>query len=127
MNPSKLKNILALSLEEKYYYFIRKCTELEEVWGLHNEGWATLGDDENNTIIPFWPEEEFAKLNCSNNWQKCQPKPIALNDFIAKWIPGMIEDKRLANIFYFEEGSSKIIITPQQLLEDINSEMEKYL
>lgn len=123
----RLKNIFALTLEEKYYYFIRKCTEFEEVWGLYNEGWATLADDENNIIIPFWPEEEFAKYNCTNNWQNYHPKPIALNDFIDKWIPGMIKDKRLANIFYLEEGTSKIIITPQQLSEDINLEMEKYL
>lgn len=127
MNSGKLKHILALSLEEKYYYFIRKCAEFEEVWGLFDEGWAILTDDQNNTVIPFWPEEEIALYNCSNSWVTYQPKSISLNDFIDKWIPGMIKDKRLANIFYLEETSLKAIVTPQQLLDDLNSEIEKYL
>jgi hypothetical protein len=126
MHPSKLENIFSLSIEEKYYYFIRKCAELEEVWALFNEGWATLADEKNNIVIPFWPEEEFALYNCSDEWEKYQPRSITLNDLIARWIPGMIKDKTLANVFYFKKDSSKLIITPQQLLEDINTELEKY-
>jgi len=58
----KIENILRMSEDERYNYFIRKVADFEELWGLNDDGWALLGDNDDNRIFPVWPEKEFAVI-----------------------------------------------------------------
>lgn len=128
MNKQKIENIINLPVEERYGYFIRKVAEFEEVWGIyHDNGWAILSDNENRIVVPFWPEEAFAQLCCSEQWEGYTPKLIALPDFIDKWLPGMKKDNRFANIFYIPGTKTGTIISPDILAEDLNEEKKNYL
>jgi hypothetical protein len=89
MNQQKVNHILKLSAEERYLYFIRKITDFETVWGLHNEGWALVGDSQGKEIIPFWPEKEFAELCAVDSWNRYLPRPISLSDFLMILLVGM--------------------------------------
>jgi len=121
----KINNILNLSAEERYFYFIRKIADFEIVWGLFNKGWAVLGDSQNNEIIPFWPEREFAEVCAVESWDDYVPKAIPLSDFRGKWLLGMIEDKKQAGVFYTPQGKG-IIVEPLKLKNDIENELEQY-
>ncbi len=125
MNSKKIENILSMPINERYDYFIRKVAEFEELWGLYNDGWASLGGAD-KIVLPFWPEMEFAELCCTGQWQEYKPKAISVSDFMQKWIPGMIKDKRLINIFYTPDSVDSSLIEPQVLLKDLTDEMEKY-
>jgi len=128
MNTKKIENVIGLPMEERYNYFIRKVAEFEEVWGLyHEDGWAVLSDKDNRTILPFWPEEDFALLCCFEQWKNYTPKLISLDDFINKWLKGMKNDNRFANIFYVQETKIGNIVTPDILIEDLNEEIKNYL
>ncbi len=125
MNQQKINSILQLSAEERYLYFIRKIADFETVWGLHNEGWALVGDTQGNETIPFWPEKEFAELCAVDSWNKYLPKPIPLSDFLEKWLVGMGKDKKQAGVFYTPQGKG-IVIEPFKLKSDIEKEIEQY-
>jgi hypothetical protein len=125
INKNKLNNIINSSAEIRYSYFIRKIADFEQIWGLYYDGWAVLGDEKNEAVIPFWPEEEFAELCAEDAWSKYQPKAISLDDFLEKWIPGMRKDNTKIGVFYVPTGKG-IITTPDKLLEDINEELEQY-
>lgn len=125
INKSKVNNVINSSAEERYSYFIRKVADFEEVWGLYNEGWAMLEDNKEQNIIPFWPEEAFAQLCAEGVWESYQPKPIELNNFIEKWLPGMEKDGKSAGIFYNPEGKG-IVVQPDKLLGAIQEELEQY-
>lgn len=121
----KIQNIINLSKEERYNYFIRKVADFEQVWGLYNDGWALLGDDLNNQVFPFWPEKEFAELCANDQWSGYEPKSIDLDNFMEKWIPGMEKDKIEVNIFYTPQ-SKGVTISPNQLGNDLGEELEQY-
>ena len=126
MNPKKVDNLIQLSVEDRYAYFIRKVAEFDEVWGLYGDtGWAALGSGE-KVIVPFWPEEEFANLCATDQWQGYLAKAISLDDFRNKWLPGLKRDGRLVNIFYVPQTKLGSIIDPDDLAEDIASEMRGY-
>lgn len=113
--------------EYRYNYFVGKVAETEEIWGLWNkDGWATLGDNENRIVVPFWPEKEFALLCCTGEWSAYEPKSISLYDLMEKWLPGMQKDERLASVFLVPENKTGSIIAPAILLEDLNDEARKY-
>jgi len=127
MNKKKLENVIALPVQERYAYFVRKVTDFEEVWALsHEAGFATLSDDK-GIVVPFWPEEEFALLCCSDQWEKYTPKLISLDDFMHKWLPGMEKDGRKVNVFYLPDTGPGNIIGPLDLLKDLKEELQNYL
>jgi hypothetical protein len=127
MNTHKIQNVINLNVEQRYDYFIRKVAEYEEVWGLYENGWALLSDKDKRIIIPFWPEEDFALLCCTEQWANYQPKMISLDDFVNKWLPGMHSDNRYANIFYTPATKIGTVVEPNVLLENLKEEMENYL
>ncbi|SFD83724.1 Protein of unknown function [Chitinophaga sp. CF118] len=127
MNEHKVQSILKLSKEERYGYFVDKIVDFEKVWGLNNDGWAILGDQENSTVMPFWPEEHFAERCISEEWKGYKPQAISLQDFLDKWLPGMEKDNRLVAVFYFPELKENIIISPQELKSAIQEGQKEYL
>jgi hypothetical protein len=127
MNENKVQNIIGLSKEERYRYFVDKIVDFEEVWGLYNDGWAVLGNQENSIVMPFWPEKNFAERCIASEWAGFKSKAISLQDFLDKWLPGMDKDNRLVAVFYLPELKENIIITANELKTDINQEQEQYL
>lgn len=79
----KIENILKMSEDERYDYFIRKVADFEQIWGLSNDGWALLGDKDGNQILPLWPEKEFAELCAIDQWVEYKPQIIELENFQA--------------------------------------------
>lgn len=125
MNNKELENVLKLGAPERYEYFIKKVIDLEEIWGLYNNGWVEAEDDNGVKVLPFWPRQEFAKVCASNEWKTCTPKSIDLDVFINRWIPGMQKDGKKPCIFYTDKDKG-IVIECQRLLNDLELELENY-
>lgn len=121
----KIESILKMTENERYNYFIRKVADFEEIWGLSDNGWALLGDDNGNQILPLWPEKDFAELCAVEQWKSYKPESIQLDNFLEKWIPGMMKDKTLVNIF-LTPGSKGTVILPYDLNSDLQEELEQY-
>lgn len=95
MNQNKINNLINMNDENRYNYFIRKISDFEIVWGLFDNGWAVLQSVEPGVInVPFWPEKEFAQICATGIWHNYSPKEITLEDFVDKWLPGIIVDGR---------------------------------
>ena len=125
MNNIEIEKVINLVSNKRYEYFIKKICDYEEVWGLYNNGWASMEDDSKDTLIPFWPMKEYANLCKTNEWINYEAFPISLDDFLNKWIPGMNKDKRNFAIFVVKNDFG-IKVTPEQLEKDINLELENY-
>ncbi|MDN2671324.1 DUF2750 domain-containing protein [Janthinobacterium sp. SUN026] len=120
MHPDKFKQVAGLQSAERHAYFVRKVADTQEVWGLHHDGWATAQLD-GKVAIPFWPEAAFAQACASGDWEHFQARAIGLDDFLAKWLPGMAENKQLAFVFPVPQGSASIA-APGDLLADLREE-----
>ena len=121
----KIENILNMSEDERYDYFIRKIADFEQVWGLSNNGWALLGDHEGNKILPLWPEKGFAELCAVDQWRDYKPEIIKLDNFIEKWIPGMQNDKTSINVF-LTPNAKGTVVSPDILYSDLQDELNQY-
>lgn len=100
VHPDTMRNITAMSDEERFSYFVKKCADFKEVWGLcTSDGWCSLGTDAATQTIPFWPEKGFAELFIEGDWADCTAEPIALKSFVEDWLPGMAKDTVTAAVF----------------------------
>ena len=124
MHPEKFKQVVGLPTAERHAYFVRKVADTQAVWGLYHAGWATAQVD-GKLAIAFWPEAAFAQACTSGDWEHFQPRAIALDDFLNKWLPGMEENHQLAFVFPVPQGSASVA-APGDLLADLQQEAEQY-
>lgn len=125
VHQKKIINLLKMSGEERFSYFIRKVTDSEAVWGLFDSGWALSTDDKGKKAIPFWPEKDFSSLCAEGVWENYNSKQIKLDLFISKWLPGMEKDRVLAAIFPTPKNKG-VIIQPNKLLTSLEDELRQY-
>ena len=126
INEKEIENVLSRNGEERYYHFIARVSDWEELWGLKDKnGWVTAEDDEGEKSIPFWPHEEYARLCANGSWQGNDPTPIELSVFIEKWLPGMEKDGLLVAVFPTPSEKS-LQISPSKLKSDLEEECGQY-
>ncbi|MEN5236382.1 DUF2750 domain-containing protein [Pseudomonas sichuanensis] len=124
MHEKKINNISAMKAEDRFDYFVRKVSDFEVVWGLRDQGWATSGLD-GREVVPFWPEEDFARLCAVDEWSGFSPCQISVGDFLEKWLPGMQGDNRLCQIFPVRDDVG-FVINPAELESALRAELEQY-
>nr|WP_314627792.1 DUF2750 domain-containing protein [uncultured Janthinobacterium sp.] len=124
MHPDKRRQVAGLPSTQRYGYFVRKVADTQELWGLHDDGWATAQAG-GKVAIPFWPEAAFAQACASGDWAGYQPRAIALDDFLQKWLPGMQANGQLVFVFAVPQGSASIA-APADVLADLQEEAGQY-
>ena len=95
------------------------------VWGLQGpEGWALCVSEkyEGTDVMPFWSQEEAAKIHCQDDWKNYQPLAIELGEFLEDWLTGMHEDVVLVGINW-DEDLEGVEIEPLDLLEEFDQEL----
>ncbi|MGR3910684.1 DUF2750 domain-containing protein [Burkholderia sp. SR8] len=75
--------------------------------------------------MPFWPEEEFARLSATDEWQGFLPKEIALADFLERWLPGMANDQQICGVFLAPNDHGTLML-PMELDKLIRQELKQY-
>ena len=125
INSKEIESVVSLSGPERYSYFIKRVVDLEKVWSLRNkEGWGLASDSIGNEVVPVWSHVEYAKLCINDEWRNCLPEAINLQEWMDKWIPGMIKDRRKVGVFP-TIVSKGVVINPEKLRDDLNDELSK--
>jgi hypothetical protein len=124
MDEKECETVISQPAEVRYEYFIKKAADYEEIGGLYHEGWATAKDDRDRILLPLFPNEQFAAAFAKNEWDACIPKKIELEDFLEKWIPGMMSDRIMPSIFPTDIDS--VLVEVDELNKDLLAELDNY-
>jgi hypothetical protein len=124
-NPKEIENVAKLNPFERYRYFIKKVADWREVWSLWNDGWVLMADPEGIEVVPVWPHAKFAELCAIAEWNEYSARPIGLEEFLNKWIPGMARDNRGIAVFPASNRETTTV-NPIKLREDLEEELANY-
>ena len=117
LTAQQIDTITQLTAEQRYDDLITRVIEGNEIWSLcSDEGWAVITDD-GIEYLPVWPVPELAAAWATGGYSDCQPKSIPLQNWLEKWLPGMIEDGLQITVCPDIEGEG-VVISAQELLED---------
>lgn len=104
MHERQIDNLLKLSPEQRYEYFVRYCADFEQVWGLavDEDNWVIFKDADGDDIFPLWSHPDLAEACCFKEHKQMGAKPqaIGLESFIKNCIPDMVSDGVKFGIFY---------------------------
>lgn len=117
--------VLGDDAEENVELFIFDAIETGCVWVLESdEGFALCPsvDNEELDVMPMWSQPEFAKLHVQDEWKGYQVVPIAVEELLDEWLPGMHGDLILVGVNWNAalEGAE---LEPLDLLEEIDQEV----
>jgi len=116
----------------RYQQFLSKVVETGKVWGLCNRrgewvfAWSDKHPGNPRQVLPFWSSKSGADRCAKEEWNSYRPKPIPLNDFLERWLPGMEGEKVLAGINW----NSKLIgfeAEPGELQQHLQEAAESIL
>ena len=113
---------LSEDLEENYERFILESIDLGCVWALESEdGFALCPsvDNEEIDVMPLWSQPEYANLHCKDEWSSYEAVPIALEELLDDWLPGMHADLTLVGVNWNKDMEG-VEAEPLDLLEDID-------
>lgn len=117
--------VSALPPAERYAHFVKRAVDTEEVWTLRGqEGWVLAGDPARE-LIPVWPHPRYAAACASGEWEGAEPTRIALDDWLAAWLPGIERDERAVAVFPVPDGPGALA-EPARLRGDLLRELEQY-
>lgn len=127
MHPNKLKNVLALSSQDRYWYFVRKVADSQLVWGLQGEQnrWIICEPQTGIVVYPLWPEKEYAEASKTGSWADTYVSNIPIDTFLTKWLPKMHENNEKVGVFWDLNGLG-VDIDPLVLAADLLEECENY-
>jgi hypothetical protein len=115
----------ALDPKARQSAFVAEVTESKEVWTLKNdEGFATMGGDDDSFDIPFWPNSECAQVMCFGEFDDCTPVSVKLPDFMGKWLIGMDKDGHKVAVFPVPDGTH-VTLEPLELLNELVAQLNK--
>ncbi len=126
INDHEFTAVVSLPAPRRYAYCIKRVADWYEIWSLRtDDGWALAHDDEGNEVIPIWPAARYAAACSKGYWSNDKPKAICMDDWLQKWIPGMLQDGALVAVFPSPDDKG-VVVTPDRLRSDLEEELERY-
>lgn len=124
-NRTELQAVSKQSGDKRYQYFLEQVVQNGHIWSLDSEeGWVVLSTDDDEECLPIWSHQELAASWATDDWSDCSPQAIALDLWLSRWTPGMIEDDSLLAVFPVEDGEGTVV-SPQELKAALEAEMKK--
>ncbi len=106
--------------DHNYARFLSEAMATGCVWGLESdEGFAVSPSVENEErdVLPLWSQPEYAEVHVEGEWSEYRVVPIALEELLDDWLPGMHEDLALVGPNWNAELQGDEV-EPLDLLED---------
>lgn len=124
MNSTDVNQILDLSGEERFDYFLSQVMEERELWILVNADNRFLkieSEDEDVAYLPVWPSADFAREYAKGS-ADLNPKSLSLPEFFQKWVPGLSKDGVEVGVFPGADGTLWIT-GATELKQDLQDDM----
>ena len=119
MKPSEIANLFKQPGEKRYAFFLQTVSATREAFGLSDEeGWALLGDDEDQNILPLFPSKVLAEaFGKAAGYAEYEVEKIDWEDLL-DWLDTMETEGMMVAILPNSrlEGA---IVEPLQLRNDL--------
>jgi hypothetical protein len=102
--------------------FYKQVAASRVVWTIRDDaGIPVPQSDEDHRVMPFWSSRALAELIVKNvpDYHGFYPIEIAWQDFMDKWLPGLIKDGLLAGINWSGSDASGFDISPAELITNV--------
>lgn len=109
----------------RYEYFIKKVTDENRVWSLWKDGWVLAKDNDGHLVVPVWPHAQFAEMCANGDWSDHEARPIEMEAWLNRWLPGISRDSRFIAVFPTANDKG-VVVDSERLAADLGEELQNY-
>jgi hypothetical protein len=120
-----MQAILGLDGPSRFQHFIKRVADDQIAWGLWQDGWALMADDNGTQVFPLWPAREYADLYRTGEWAAYEAREISLDDLLDDLLPRFAVQGVLPGVFPTPAGKG-VTPTPEELAGALRTELENY-
>src|SRR6187401_2204321 len=124
-SPKEMQAVLQLDGPARFKHFVKRVADSEEAWGLWNDGWALMHDDDGKEVFPLWPARESADVARTGEWSEYTPERIQLDDLLGELLPKLAERGVQPGVFPTPQGKG-VTPTVAELAAALREQLEKY-
>src|SRR6218665_1447655 len=123
ITPEEIDNVSRLSPFDRYHYFIKRVADFGILYTLADEeGNLAVSEIDDKILLSFWSAKEYALLNITNEWEQYLVKEITLEEFEARYIDFVIDNRYLLNVFPINNKTG-FVVDVSELARDLADEM----
>lgn len=108
---------------ERAAYFVKETVANNKLWILTDEHGCVMLNTEDEDCVPVWPNEEFAQLWATAEWQACKAESISLNKWFSRWSIGLEEDE-LAVVVFPNQEEQGLVFYPDELEHELKQQQK---
>jgi hypothetical protein len=124
LEPNRKTEILNFDAEQRCKYLLKQVVANQEIWILTDEHGSVMVTTDEEDCIPVWPNQEFAQMWATNEWEGFKPKSIPLAQWHKKWTNGLEEDELSVVVFPLPDDEGAVFF-PTELDEEIQQMANK--
>jgi hypothetical protein len=126
VTDDEFQGLLNAGSQGQYDYFVSKCADWGEVWGLAVDGtdWAQSVDDEGRLRFAVWPHQRYAEACRQSEWEHREPTSIDVHEFVDGLLSRLIEEDTEVAVFPLPDGRFTPV-TPEKLRRDLADALER--
>jgi hypothetical protein len=121
IDEKEVRQILALSAEERAGTFFQLVADWEEAWGLKDSaGWIVARQTDG---LPLWPHAVFAEACARGAWEGAAADAIPIDELLEDLLPLLEEDGLGVAVFPAPEDSG-IVMKAGEVSARLERELE---
>ncbi|RJG48089.1 DUF2750 domain-containing protein [Motilimonas pumila] len=124
LDSEQIAKVNGMNPEQRMQYLFKQCVAEQAVWILTDEHGCVMLNTDDEDCVPVWPDQAFAEQWATGDWQDCKAKSIALEKWLQKWTPGLLDDE-LAVVIFPQPGEDGLVIDPEELDFELNQQLKK--
>jgi hypothetical protein len=125
-SAKEMEAVLRLDGPTRFSHFVKRVVDAEAAWGLWNDGWILLADDEGTQVFPLWPATEYAEAFRTGEWVDCVAEEIELERLLGELLPQLAAQGKRPGVFPIPERMNTVVPTVDELTAALRTEMLKY-
>lgn len=124
-SEKEMAGVLRLDPRGRYKHFVKRVTNSHAAWGLWQDGWAMMGDDEGKQVFPLWPAREYAEAAKDVEWGDYEPKQIDLDQLLEDVLPQLAAEETPVGVFPTPKGNAAVV-PPAELEASLRLELREW-
>ncbi|BDY04095.1 DUF2750 domain-containing protein [Ferrimonas sp. YFM] len=121
LTEEQINDFYRLTSKERFGQFVAQVQEKKVVWTLANDQGCVLVDTGEEQCLLLWHDEDLAESWATEEYQGCRAMGIPLDDFLAKWVPGMAQDGFDVALVPTRAGEGEVM-SPEELAGELTAE-----
>lgn len=119
LSSEEIKKIQQLDANERLSYTCKTILAHQQVWILTDQHGCMMLNTEDEDCVPIWPNQEFAELWITGDWQACKAEMIPLAKWLSRWTQGLMDDD-LSLVIFPNEQEEGIVLFPDEFEDELN-------